>query len=207
MAKILYTSYYKDKSEVRQKELDLCLEMNIKNPLIDHIFLIVEGDIEGFPILKNNKITPVQKQRPTFQMFFDMANSFSKENDISIIANSDIFYDETLSLLDNFNFNNSCIALSRYHYQKDGTIKLHNEKWSQDTWIFKGKIKPLKFANFFMGVRGCDNRISYELKMAGYKVVNPAFSLKSIHYHPSDLHNYGNHFVPKPYMPVDLCRI
>lgn len=207
MAKILYTSFYKDKSEVRQKELELCLGMNINNPLIDKIVIMIEGHRELFPILQNEKIIAVEKPRPTFQMFFDLANSISKEDDISLIANSDIFYDESLGLLDTFNFNNTCIALSRYHYQQDGTIKLHHEKWSQDTWIFKGKIKQLKFAGFHLGIRGCDNRISYELKLAGYNVLNPALSLKSIHYHPSDLHNYGNNFVPKPYMAVDLCRI
>jgi len=32
---------------------------------------------------------------------------------------------------------------------------LHNEKFSQDVWIFKGKIKPIAYCDFHMGIRGC----------------------------------------------------
>ena len=48
----LYTSYYKDKSEIRQKELDYCLQQNIANPLIDRIMLFCDGDNAGKEMAK-----------------------------------------------------------------------------------------------------------------------------------------------------------
>lgn len=205
--KILFTSFYKDKNQVRQTELETCITMNIENKLIDKIYLFLEGDINDFPYLKNEKVIIADNKRPTYKMFFDLINSVVSENDISIISNTDIIFDGTLALLDKFNFNNSCVALSRYHYFPDKTIKLHEEKFSQDTWIFKGAVKKIRYCDFFLGQRGCDNRIAYELNQAGYKVVNPAYSIKSIHYHVSEVRNYGNNLIPKPYMPVPLTKL
>lgn len=205
--KILFTSYYKDKSEVRQQELELCIQMNILNENIDKIYIFLEGNKKDFPILIHDKIIIVETKRPTYKMFFDFINQTVSDDHISMIANTDIFFDETINLLDEIEMKNTCVALSRWHYHKDHSIALHNEKFSQDVWIFKGKIKPITFCSFFLGIRGCDNRIAYEINKAGYKLINPAKTIKSFHYHLSDLHNYGNEVVPRPHLPIEVTEL
>jgi hypothetical protein len=197
----LYTSYYQDKDPKRQKELLYCLKKNIENPLINNIFLIVEGEVK-LPI--NGKLIIIEANRPTYRNFFDLINdTVTSPNDISILANTDIYFNDTLQLIDLRE--KQCIALSRWDKRKDG-LRLHNERYSQDTWIFKGKIRNVRFCDFFMGIPGCDNRIAYELNRAGYRLVNPAYSIQSIHYHQSDLHNYDHNTpkIPKPYLYVNI---
>jgi len=208
MAKILITSYYKDKSSVRQRELELCMKMNKQNKSIDKIYVFLEGKEEDFPTLRGEKITIVEGPRPTYKMFFEFANSISEPEDIIIIANTDIFYDNSLDICTAKMKPNDCYALSRYDLKEDGSIKLHHEKYSQDTWIFKGQIRIPHYCNFFLGMRGCDNRIAYEIRSVGYNIVNPAYSIISIHYHVSDLHNYTkDDLIPKPYLAVELIQL
>jgi len=197
----LYTSFYQDKDAKRQKELLYCLNKNIANPLIDNIFLIVEGDVK---LPKSDKLIIVNGNRPTYRNFFDLVNdTVTSVNDISIIANTDIYFNETLASLDIHE--RQCIALSRWDKKKDG-LKLHNERFSQDSWIFKGKLRNVRFCDFYLGIPGCDNRIAYELNRAGYRMFNPATKIQSIHYHQSDLHNYDGSTpkIPKPYLFINI---
>jgi hypothetical protein len=197
----LYTSFYQDKNAKRQKELLYCLNQNILNPLIDNIFLIVEGEVK-LPI--SGKLIIVNSERPTYRNFFDLVNdTVTSANDISIVANSDIYFNDTLAQLDIKE--RQCIALSRWDKRKDG-LRLHNERFSQDTWIFKGKIRNVRFCDFYLGIPGCDNRIAYELNRAGYRLFNPATKIQSIHYHQTDLHNYDHNTpkIPKPYLYINI---
>ena len=197
----LYTSYYQDKNSVRQKELVFCLNQNIENPLINKIYLLVEGEVD---IPKSDKIITLPSERPTYRHFFDLVNrKVQSENEISIICNSDIYFNHTLMLLDLQP--RQCVALSRWDHKPEG-LRLHNERYSQDTWIFKGHIRNVRFCDFYLGIPGCDNRIAYELNRAGYRLFNPATKIQSIHYHKSDLHNYDDNTpkVPKPYLYVNV---
>jgi hypothetical protein len=197
----LYTSFYQDKNPIRQNELLFCLNKNIENPLIDNIYLLVEGNVK---LPKSDKLIIIKSNRPTYRDFFDLVNvTVLFSNQISIIANTDIYFNETLSALDLHD--RQCIALSRWDKRKDG-LRLHNERYSQDTWIFKGKIRNVRFCDFYLGIPGCDNRIAYELNRAGYRLFNPAYSIQSIHYHQSDLHNYDHNTpkIPKPYLYVNI---
>ena len=197
----LYTSYYQDKNATRQKELLYCLTQNINNPLIDNVYLIVEGEAK-LPI--SDKLIIINANRPTYRNFFDLVNTtVTGPNDISIIANTDIYFDSSLSEIELKD--RQCIALSRWDKKKDG-LRLHNERYSQDSWIFKGKIRNVRFCDFYLGIPGCDNRIAYELNRASYRLFNPANKIKSIHYHQSDLHNYNQDTpkIPKPYLYVTI---
>ena len=197
----LYTSFYQDKDPVRQLELLYCLKQNINNPLIDKIYLIVEGEVI---VPKSDKIVLIHSHRPTYRDFFDLVNNtVYHANQISIVCNTDIYFNETLELLDIQD--RQCVALSRWDKKKDG-LKLHNERYSQDSWIFKGKLRNVRFADFYLGIPGCDNRIAYELNRAGYRMFNPATKVQSIHYHQSDLHNYDHDTpkIPKPYLYITI---
>jgi len=196
----LYTSYYKDKSEIRQKELDYCLQQNIANPLIDRIMLFCDG-IE----IDNPKVCILGTHRPTYRDFFNAINKHSQnEQEISIIANTDIYFDASLSLIKLYP-NKECYALSRWDIKPGQAPKLHNERFSQDVWIFTGKMRNVKYAEFYLGIPGCDNRIAWELERAGYKITNPAHKIKTYHYHASNLHNYTDKIrISKPYLFIEL---
>ena len=84
----LYTSFYQDKDLKRQKELLFCLNQNIKNPLIDKIYLIIEGEVI---VPESDKIVLIPFKRPTYRDFFELIGRRVQSSDeISIICNTDI---------------------------------------------------------------------------------------------------------------------
>ncbi len=191
----LYTSYYEDKVEARQKEYRACLSNNIANPLIDKIYVVAE---KMYPELSHRKIIPIiTPDRPKYNTFFSLINETIGDDEIAIISNSDIHFNSTLRLVSSLP--NTCLALSRW----EGDT-LHHERYSQDVWIFQGKIKPRMYGDFYLGIRGCDNRIAFEIKNAGYTILNPSLSVQCMHVHQSAVRNYGIEAIPKPYLPVDI---
>ena len=72
----LFTSYYKDKNEERQKEIDFCLDKNISNGFIDKIYILSETDDAPFT---SDKLKIIPHKRPTFKDFFNVINEFTKE--------------------------------------------------------------------------------------------------------------------------------
>ncbi|MCK9557032.1 MAG: hypothetical protein M0R50_03195 [Candidatus Cloacimonetes bacterium] len=137
-----------------------------------------------------------QYNRPTFKLFFELINGYcTSQTDISIISNSDIYFDETLELIINLNLKNICIALTRHevYTENKSPLKLGWGPQSQDTWIIQGKVLPLGVSDWPMGISGCDNRICWELEHAGYKVINPCLSIIANHlHHNNDVANRGN---------------
>jgi|LakMenEpi03Aug12_release.lakeMendotaPanAssembly.Ray.scaffolds.fasta_scaffold818034_2 hypothetical protein len=197
----LFTSIYTDKSPIRQKELIYCLNKNIENQLIDKIYLFVDGFVE---LPESDKLVTIEFQRPTYRDFFNLIDrTVTSRNDISMVANTDIYFNHTLSQL-TLN-ERQCIALSRWD-DKIGGLKLHNERFSQDVWIFRGKMRNVNFCDFYLGIPGCDNRIAYELHSAGYALYNPATRIQAIHYHRSDLHNYDGRTlkIQRPYLFIPV---
>lgn len=192
----LFLSYYEDKNQARQKELDECLSKNIVNPLIDEIHLLLEYPCET---INNKKIIKAHvKARPSYSVFFEYINSLTRPEDISILANGDIYFDDTLSLLDKYT-DKQVLALCRYDIKKDKAVFMNS--WdSQDTWIFKGPIRQVPDSDFQMGKAGCDNAIANRLYRSGYSVINPSRTIKTFHLHETQIHNYNpGDRVPMPY--------
>lgn len=182
----LFYNYYEDKNPLRKNEIDFCLQQNIKNPLFDTIVL----DSDGLP---------------TYDFFFERINKLTGPNDINIICNSDIFFDETIGLVKNIGLN-TLYALSRWEWH-NGTSKLRELRNSQDVWIFRGPVENVD-GSFQLGKPFCDNRIAFEFNRAGYKVVNPSRSIKSYHFHSSGIRSYnGTEKVEGNYLFVDLSYI
>jgi hypothetical protein len=192
----LFTSYYKDE-ESRMKELDSCLRRNIENSFIDEVVLLSE-----IPAPNHNKINEIIRQgRPTFNTFFNAINLISSEGDISIIANADIYFDETIAGLSELK-SDECFALTRWDMKENLDIKHYEDGFgSQDAWIFKGPIRKID-ADFMPGILGCDNRLGYEIARAGYKLRNPSKTIRSIHYHLSNVRHYDTNKIPSPYLMI-----
>jgi hypothetical protein len=184
----LFTSFYPERDSVRRTEIAECLQRNADCTLIDQICLFVEG--ETSPPVYSPKISqrPVST-RPRYVDFFDWANAVAAADDISIVANSDIFFNATLSALFDVLTENCCAALSRWNVPPDGTAQLYDRADSQDVWVFRGHIKQM-VSDFCVGIPRCDNRILHEMQLAGYQVINPAFSIKTFHLHSGDRTEY-----------------
>ena len=209
----LFTSYYRDRHDGRQAELLACLQRNLNLDSIDLVCVLLEGIESPFP--DHPKLQTRQiPHRPKYNDFFEWANELVQSNtDISVVTNSDIYFDSSISALPPGLKPNQCAALARWDVQPDGSSRLFDRNDSQDVWVFRGRIRPVT-AGFCVGIPRCDNRILHELRTAGYDVVNPAFSVGAFHLHAGSRAEYpaeiqGLHVEP-PYAylwPHNLCSL
>ena len=171
----LFINPYKADNKHRQAELDYCLDSNESNPLIDRII--------PFP------------DRMTYSDFFNETANYP--DDINILANTDIYFNETLELIKDIK-ENECYAITRSELNNGKVVRFEEKhaynaeakaKHSQDVWAFKGSVKNV-FGNFNLGVPGCDNRIAFEIAKA-YRIKNPCYQIQCIHKHSSQERNYN----------------
>jgi len=181
MIRLMY-NYYKDKVPARKQEIDFCLNKNLAN---NHMNMV---------ILESSA-------KPTYDYFFEKINSLTGPDDINIICNSDIFFDNTIALVNKIK-HGEMWALTRWEWQSPNKIKFINRADSQDVWITRGKINNV-YGDFTLGIRGCDNRIAHEFQKANYKVSNPSHSVKTYHVHNCGIRNYTMaDVVSPPYLIV-----
>lgn len=194
----LYISHYTDKNEQRNKELLQCFQRNINCKEITKIYAICQ-DETGCSLLAHPKVTVILiKSRPTYNVFFQIIKQTSQVNDINIIANSDIFFDSTISQIARYDKPRVCVALTRWELNANGSIHFLNRADSQDCWLFKGH--PNVNGDFYMGQPGCDNVIADRFYKSGYQVINPSRTIKTYHIHTSNIRNYNvNNRLQPPY--------
>lgn len=167
----LFVQVYNCDNTERQKELDTCLRIN------------KALNINGVPYFNVIEVT----ERLKFSEIFKLTESYP--NDINIIVNSDIYFDETI-LACRFMDNKECYALTRWDYSGDKAV-LFYRKDSQDVWVFNGVAK-VNGGNYYLGVPGCDNRLAKEIVESGYQLTNPSKSIHAIHLHESSYRTYDN---------------
>lgn len=198
----LYISFYPERNPLRMQEILKCLEHNLETPEIDAVCILLEGTESPFPDHPKVKTRHIG-HRPQYKDFFDWANELVQSNtDTTIVANSDIWFDASIAALARVLKPDQCAALARWDIQPDGSSRLYDRRDSQDVWVFRGRLRPVT-ADFYVGIPRCDNRILYELRSAGYDVINPAFSVRTYHLHSGERAEYpeiidGLH-VPGPY--------
>ena len=189
----LLTTFYKESDLDRLNEFKKCIQYNVCNPYISDIHIFYENmrkaNVEEFllhPKIKLHDHDMGEKGNIAYKHFIDFANE--KLNDsIVIIANTDIYFDDSLKKLQNYDFENKVLALTRYNDGKYGY--LGSKVWvrntfSQDSWIFKTPLREV-FADINLGWCGCDNRIAYEMEKAGLSVLNPSEDIMTWHVHKS----------------------
>lgn len=183
----LFYNYYEDKDPERKKEIDFCFQKNKENPLLD--IVVIDSD-----------------ETPTYNYFFEKINKITGPNDINIICNSDIFFDDTISLANKIG-SKDMYALSRWDWINETSIKHRAIRNSQDVWIMRGKVENVN-GDFKLGIPYCDNRIAFEFTNVGYKVSNPSLSIKTYHVHNSGVRHYkNNEKVPGNYIFVDITKL
>ncbi len=177
----LYTTYYNEKDSKRKKELIQSLKRNINNSSVSSITILNEGD--DLSTLSSKIINIPIKRRPSYNDFFQVIKQNKDKEAIHIIANTDIYFDKNIDVLNFLNLHNVCLALSRWDTTIGDHPLLFNHNDSQDVWIFKGPIKETLKVDYPLGVARCDNRFMYDLEQAGYNVSNPSFSIRAYHLH------------------------
>jgi hypothetical protein len=189
----LFFPYYQCGDSNRQQEIDLCLEKNITNNGIDRIYLVVDDNSHcPFDDLKLQVINI--DSRMTYKMWYELTKRHCKSG-ISLLCNSDIYFDETIDILNKvIDDNNKFLALSRWELIDGFTSKHPNPHWSQDTWAMRVEDNLSKefihLLDFPMGVPRCDNKIAYLFATRGWRIYNPIESLRSIHVHESQMRTY-----------------
>jgi hypothetical protein len=210
----LFINFYDTHNPARQEEIEECLSRNVANPMIDRIYVIIDSASIHFHCLgKSEKIEKIiYPERPTYSYLFQLANSNLIQNDIAIISNSDIYFEEhAVSLINYYLTRGTCFALSRWDREPDGTFKLFDRADSQDSWIFRAPINFIDNCDFFLGRLGCDNAVCQRIETAGYIVQNPARDIRSIHLHNTGIRNYDpsdhSQVVERPYKSVDPASL
>ena len=206
----LIIEYFNSRNHMRNGEYLYCLHQNLANEYIDNVYLFMEHDAElNFDSPKIHRI--VRDSRPSYQDIFEYCNEHMKE-EICIVSNADIIFDDTLRHFKSINMDKQFYALSRWEIStKDGKnweIEPYENSASQDVWVFKTPVATCDEMNYTMGKPGCDNKITYHMRELGYTCRNPGKKVITIHFHPTNFRTYdfNGDRVPGPYLlvaPVD----
>lgn len=204
--KVLLVQYYlvssadEEYQRKRQAEVDYCFLKNIENPQLDEIHVLTERKFE-FPFIPADQHHKIKQtvigKRLTYAAAFDYYNEHLS-NTICILANADIYTNDTLELLDHVNFTKSFLALNRYEDDYDEKPSLlqgleYNTEmshtppytpliYSQDAWIWKLPSIQIPGADVPLGVTGCENYLAYLAVCAGLIVYNPSYLIAVNHY-------------------------
>ncbi len=183
----LITTFYNEQNTDRRNEFLQALRLNTENTHIQKIYILCESG-EEFITNFSLKIEIVQlESRPKFKDLILFANTRSNSL-LKIIANTDIYFDETLSKAVNLN-NKEVYCLTRWNQIDPGQIEFFPNFKSQDSWIFRDALSDI-IGDYFMGVPGCDNRLAAEFVANGFKINNPSLSVHSIHLHATEKRTY-----------------
>lgn len=200
---IVFTSYFDAKNEQRQRELLQVLQNNLKHASIDQIVLLSQIPVP----VTHEKLKVIDSERPTYQRVIDLANTIAQPDDIVVITNSDIYFDNTIDFPHNLPMQKTCIALSRWDVYPNGSKRLFAYEHSQDTWIFKGQIDATG-CDYYFGLPGCDNRFAFDLNKQGYRLVNTAKDIITYHLHNSNVRSYTQaDRIEGDYLPIFITSV
>jgi hypothetical protein len=193
--KILITSLYQETNSIRRAELFECLRRNVENDYLDEIHLFLEGQINLQELALTNALFGSSKlrlipwnDRLKFCDLFAYSNHHLTSS-LVVIANADIYFDQTLIYLDDYDLVGGLLCLSRWNVQADGSSIHFAHPGSQDAWIFQTPL-PEFFCDFSLGVPACDNRLAWEAEQAGLRISNPSSSIRAHHLHLSQIRHY-----------------
>lgn len=189
---ILYIQYFKHNNPARRKELDYCTRVNIKSRIFEKVVIFLEKEEDDMEWLHTEKTDVVNiNKRLSYRDCFEYSNKYP--DSIHVLCNLDIFFDSTGSLLSSIK-DGQFIALTRWDVDMSTKkSKLFNTNCSQDTWVWKGTVDLSKIdGSYTLGTGGCDNAICGEFHENGYKVLNPALSVRTLHLHTEQARTYSD---------------
>jgi len=191
---------YETLPDNRKAELMECHRINCENPLITKIY-----NFGNVPYDHPKVVNIPVDTRPTYQDLIDKANE--TDSDYHVLTNSDLYYDNTLNWLEYIDFDNLMLALCRWNIIGN-QVKFEAYKWSQGTWIFKGKINATG-CNYELGIPGCENAFALDVNKQGYSVKNPSVDIRAYHLHASNFRTYtqADRIHGNGYLEVKVCSV
>lgn len=195
---VLFVQFY---ASDNTKNIIKCLEKNIENNKINKIHIFYEHDSKN---LLSSKILSSEKccfsnikKRLAYSDWIIYADINYKKY-IKILANSDIYFDETISLIKNKVFSRHILyAITRKDLSLDGEIvESHdyfddkscptNPLYSHDAWIyyenfFMNKDSIYEYFDFDLGKGNCDRLFKKFLNVKNIKVHNLYPEINAIH--------------------------
>lgn len=214
----LITQFYiPSNDEKRYNEIKTCFRRNLESSFFKKIFLVNEREYTKEELGINDKeIKKIQQvvfnsgTRLKYSQALGLVKHLKLQGYI-VIANSDIFFDETIN-----NIRKSSISEDKAIYAQlrfDFTEKrLRDCKLfgprpdSQDAWIIHSKFLPSDIeiikCDFFLGAQGCDNHLAFLFLQSGYKVYNEPCVVKIYHYHTEQKRNYTLPVINPPWLFV-----
>ncbi len=199
---ILYIPFYDEPNLQRRNELEECLAANLANPLINKIVLIADETISEVNTCFSKLIVHKLNKRCTFKdIIYDIVPIYSDDSTINIISNSDIEFNSSLERLKFIDWSSQALSCSRWD-KKNNAWEVYPTWDSQDFWVFKGKAKEGMDIDFYQGIPGSDNRITYELDKVGYWVFNPSKDIVGKHHHESGVRYYIKNGIPTSAIPA-----
>jgi FkbM family methyltransferase len=184
---ILLVAHYQDPSPARAAELAACLRRNCENEQLVEVRLLLEDAAP--PPFAHPKLRPIAHgRRATYRDLFEHAGQHLAGSRV-IVANADIYFDGSLSLLAQRDLSGQLLCLSRWDVQPDGSSRLFDFASSQDAWIFAAPL-PAFACDWHLGKPGCENRLAFEAGRAGLALSNPSRSVRAHHLHLSRVINY-----------------
>ena len=172
----LFTTFYREPRRERLAEYVDCLNRNLSCTALTEVCVLVEGADDILPASGKLRVLRIPN-RPLYSDFFKWISDTATPGDISVIANADIWFDDSVGVASRALGPRECFAMARWD---ESTLFDRND--SQDCWVFRGPVVGVK-GDFPIGIPRCDNRFLYELQAAGYLVRNPAFSIRAHHVH------------------------
>lgn len=198
----LIQQYFKHSSNRRGREIHICLERNLQCAHIDHILLLNEEhypDIPESPKLQ----TVLLGHRLTYYDVFQAIRTYVPAGAFVIIANADIWCNETLNSIWSIRLaeKQMCLALLRWEDTGAGTSSAAARGTifgprpdSQDAWIVARDcitFTPTEAEfGFAFGKSCCDNAFAITMMRKRFLVVNPAYTIRIMHLHTSNIRNY-----------------
>lgn len=198
----LIVSFYNEHKLSRAIELLITLCFNLQNIFIKDVHIFYESSSTGDDInlitetlylLQNELKLDIKMEysyhRPSFRYAFKYCNKLTGN---TILSNTDIVYDKSLSKIQKIQENNM-LCISRKNKQLDGgwdiiTLQLDPDKpqdlrniFSHDTWIFKSPMKYPIFIDIHLGEMFCDSYLNYKLFQNKYKCYNLANDIHCYH--------------------------
>lgn len=192
---ILLVGHYQEPDPARRAELSECLRENARNAHLRELHVLIETEEDPAVLaatheeLRHPKVRLFPHgRRLTFRALFDHARRAAGGHTV-IIANADVWCDDTLGLLEDLELAGRLLCLSRWEPGPDGPA-LFEHPFSQDAWVFHAPLPEFP-SDFPLGVPACDNRLAYEAHAAGLSVENPSRSIRVHHLHGSNVRRYS----------------
>ena len=221
---IIIQQFYIAPNAVRHAENIACLKRNIANPEVNKIVLLNEREYtpKELGIAELSELSKLEQvvigKRLTYLDAF--AHARQLENAFVVLANADIFTDESIRNIKRMGLaaEKRVLCQLRHEYAKGRRLEdcvpfgsatgFPRQCNSQDAWIWHSSHSiPACLEGAFamqLGKPGCDNAVAHRFSMAGFERCNCPSLARTYHYHTSELRSYQKDPAAKCSPPYQL---